>query len=187
MLICITGLTGSGKTTALNRIAQKGYTTFEVDKFIHSIYNKGDKGYEVIRDTFGPEYINEQGVDRKKLGQLVFNDKDQLNKLNNLMLPFIKQKLRELKKQNKLIFVEMAIFLNYVDYFENSFDDVIIIQGKEEIQNKKLNDLKWYKDSKTLINPINNESHGNYIIVENLQSVSDLEHKVDKLLEQYKR
>ncbi|MCF0125687.1 MAG: dephospho-CoA kinase [Clostridia bacterium] len=141
MLICITGLTGSGKTTALQYIASKGYETFEVDKYIHSIYNKGDKGYEVIRDTFGPQYVNDNGVDRQKLGQLVFNNKDELNKLNNLMLPFIKQKLRELKKEDKLIFVEMAIYLNYAEYFENTFDNVIIIKGKEEIQNQKLNDL----------------------------------------------
>ena len=141
MLICITGLTGSGKTTVLKEIAKKGYETFEVDKYIHSIYKKGDKGYDVIKHSFGDQYVNDKEVDRQKLGQLVFNDKEQLNKLNNLMLPFIKQKLRELKKQNKQIFVEMAIFLNYVEYFENSFDDVIIVQGKEEIQNKKLNDL----------------------------------------------
>ena len=75
MLICITGLTGSGKTTALKYIASKGYETFEVEKYIHSIYNKGDKGYEVIRDTFGAEYVNENGVDRQKLWQRVFNDK----------------------------------------------------------------------------------------------------------------
>ena len=152
MLICITGLTGSGETTALQYIASKGYETFEVDKYIHSIYNKGDKGYEVIRDTFGPQYVNDNGVDRQKLGQLVFNNKDELNKLNNLMLPFIKQKLRELKKEDKLIFDELAISLNYDEHVKN---------------------------------PSNEESKYSYFIVENLQTVKDLENKIDDLLKQY--
>ena len=187
MLICITGLTGSGKTTALEYIKRKGYNTFEVDKYIHSLYKNGEKGYDIIKDTFGPEYVNDFEVNRQKLGQLVFNNKDNLNKLNNLMLPIIKQKLRELKHEDKLIFVEMAIFLNYIQYFAESFDDVVIIKGKEEIQNQKLNQLKWFKHSKDVINPINNEEKPDYIIVDNLTTIADLEKKIDKLLLQFKR
>ena len=46
MLICITGSTGSGKTTALKYIKSKGFNTFEVDKYFHSIYKKNKKGYK---------------------------------------------------------------------------------------------------------------------------------------------
>ena len=185
MLICITGLTGSGKTTALEYIKSKSLNVFEVDNYVHSIYRKDEKGYALIKENFGSEYINEKEVNRQKLGQLVFNDKNQLNKLNNLMLPLIKEKLLELKKEDKTIFVELAIFLNHSDYFKNIFDQVIIIKGKEDVQKQKISNLKWFDSSKQVINPIDNASNSNYIIVENYGSIDNLKHKIDELLKRY--
>ena len=103
MLICITGQIGSGKTSLLNEFKSLGFKTFEMDKYIHEIYKKNKIGYQLIKKNFGDSYVNEIEVDRKKLGQLVFNDNKKLNKLNSLTIPLIRQKILELKNINEHI------------------------------------------------------------------------------------
>ena len=138
MIICITGKTGSGKTTLIEILSNKGYRIFETDAYIKEIYKKGEIGYNAILNSFGKEYVNEIEVDRKKLGKLVFNDKAKLDQLNSITLPIIRNKIIELKKTNSLIFVELAIYLNYKETFENLFDKVVLVRGSEEIENNKL-------------------------------------------------
>ena len=103
MLICITGQIGSGKTSLLNEFKSLDFKTFEMDKYIHEIYKKNKIGYQLIKKNFGDSYVNEIEVDRKKLGQLVFNDNKKLNKLNSLTIPLIRQKILELKNINEHI------------------------------------------------------------------------------------
>jgi dephospho-CoA kinase len=138
MLVCLTGVPGSGKTTILRQIRKSGYMVFETDKFIHSIYKFGQIGYNLISKHFGKEYVNKTSVNRKKLGRLVFSNKCELAKLNKLTIPLIKNKILSLKKiKNKLIFVELAIYLNYPSSFRSIFDKIVIIKGKQKLQISK--------------------------------------------------
>ena len=112
-----------------------------MDKYIHEIYKKNKIGYQLIKKNFGDSYVNEIEVDRKKLGQLVFNDNKKLNKLNSLTIPLIRQKILELKNINEHIFVELGIYLKYEKIFNDLFDRIILIKGKSEIETKKLQNL----------------------------------------------
>jgi len=57
---------------------------------------------EAIRDTFGKEFLNEEGkLHRKKLGALVFNDDEALKKLNKIMHPAIRDEIKDRLKALK--------------------------------------------------------------------------------------
>ena len=141
MLICVTGQIGSGKTSVLDEFKNLGFKTFEMDKYIHEVYKKNEIGYKLIKKNFGDSYVTNTEVNRKKLGQLVFNNNMMLDKLNALTIPLIQQKILELKQQNELIFIELGIFLKYEKQFKDLFDYVILVKGKSEIETKKLQDL----------------------------------------------
>ncbi len=182
MLICLTGKTGSGKSTCLATIKKLGYSVFEMDQYIHDIYRVHQIGYELIRKEFGDIYVNDHEVDRKRLGQLVFNHKDQLEKLNKLMLPIMKQKIVDLKQKNEIIFVELAIYLNHEEYFKNLFDEVIQVVGKSEIENKKLKNLSWFGFKKKLKNPIGSSKNNIQHTIFNTGSISALNGKIRLLI-----
>ena len=183
MLICITGQIGSGKTSVLKEFQNLGFKTFEMDEYIHNIYKKGEIGYQLIKKTFGDLYVNDVEVDRKKLGQLVFNNKEMLDKLNNLTIPIIQQKIIELKKLNDDIFVELGIFLNYEAEFENLFDYVILVKGKSELQLKKLEDLSWFDKKSKIFSPLKSSNENKYIVLENNKEKKYIETLVKNALE----
>ena len=167
MLICITGQIGSGKTSLLNKFKSLGFKTFEMDKYIHEIYKKNKIGYQLIKKNFGDSYVNEIEVDRKKLGQLVFNDNKKLNKLNSLTIPLIRQKILELKNINEHIFVELGIYLKYEKIFNDLFDRIILIKGKSEIETKKLQNLSWFNKKFDIFSPLEVHEEKGFIVLEN--------------------
>ncbi|MBQ8496781.1 MAG: dephospho-CoA kinase [Clostridia bacterium] len=88
MLIGLTGRSGAGKSTVAMLFEKAGYRIIDCDALVHSLYE--DMRYAaLIAETFGNEYLADGKVDRKKLGALVFADKNALRKLNETVSPFI--------------------------------------------------------------------------------------------------
>ena len=183
MLICITGQIGSGKTSVLKEFKNLGFKTFEMDVYIHNIYKKDKIGYQLIQKTFGDLYVNDVEVNRKKLGQLVFNNKKMLDKLNSLTIPIIKQKIIELKKLNDNIFIELGIFLNHESEFENLFDYVILVKGKSELELKKLGDLSWFNKKSKICSPLKSGGENKYIVLENNKDIKYIKTLVKNTLQ----
>ncbi len=180
MIVCITGKIGSGKSTVINQYKKLGYRTLEMDNYIHSIYKPNKIGFELIRKNFGQEYVNNKGVDRKKLGQLVFKSKEKLNKLNTITLPLIKDKILYFKKQKGIIFIELGIYITNERYFKNCFDLVILVKGKKQTTNQKLNKLEW-KGNKSLVNwDVRLSKKTNILVLDNTSSINQLKINVKK-------
>lgn len=88
MLIGLTGMSGAGKSTVAALLKKKGFRIIDCDALVHSLYE--DIRYiRLVGEAFGEEYVHEGGVDRKKLGALVFSDPNALKKLNETVSPFI--------------------------------------------------------------------------------------------------
>ena len=88
MLIGLTGHSGAGKSTVAVLFEKAGYRIIDCDALVHSLYE--DERYAaLIAKAFGNEYIQGGQVDRKKLGSLVFSDREALKKLNDTVSPFI--------------------------------------------------------------------------------------------------
>lgn len=91
-IIGITGGIGTGKSTILNILEQEhdAYVV-ETDRLAHSLMCPGQTAFEQIVATFGKDILNEEGaIHRGKLGQIVFQDKEKLQQLNNIVHPAVK-------------------------------------------------------------------------------------------------
>ncbi len=145
MKICITGKPCSGKTLAVSYIKKAGYNTWIADEFIRKIYLKNKPVYNLIKKHFGSKFINQNEVNRKALGRLVFNNKKALEKLNKLMNPLIKKEIIKLNK-NKKWFIELGTYIFYPQDFRKCFDKIVLIfnnqNWKKSTQNKKFSYLK---------------------------------------------
>lgn len=118
-IIGITGLFCSGKST-LEKIIEKefGYFIIDLDKIGHIALI--EKKYDIVR-VFGEEILTSYGIiDRKKLGEIVFKNKKMLNKLNNIVWPFIINEVKERIKnmsQNKICINGAVLFEMGLDIF----------------------------------------------------------------------
>ncbi len=90
IVIGLTGMFGSGKTTAAKFFKSFGAKVIDADKIAHTYLARGTLAYKRLLACFGPEILrSDKEIDRLKLGTLVFNDRKKLKQLNRIMLPFI--------------------------------------------------------------------------------------------------
>jgi dephospho-CoA kinase len=90
MIIGITGGTGCGKTTALQTIAHLGGIIIDCDKVYHDLLQTDKAMLCAIENRF-PGVVIDGKLERKKLGSIVFADKNALSDLNAITHKALKQ------------------------------------------------------------------------------------------------
>lgn len=81
-IIGITGPTGAGKTTLLREVEALGGAAIDCDAVYHQMLESDAALQDRLEDAFGPLRDRAGGIDRKKLGTIVFGDPVQLERLN---------------------------------------------------------------------------------------------------------
>lgn len=135
--IAIVGNIASGKSTVENVLRKKGYKVFDSDIIAHEVL---DDWSEKILEAFKDYDILENGrISRQKLGALVFDDKNLKEKLENIVHPEIKDRLKKIFEENKL---EKYIFVSIPLLFEvgwrNLFDKILFIYTEDKIRLNRL-------------------------------------------------
>ncbi len=101
----IVGLTGgivSGKTTVAQILHGLGAKIIDADKIGHQIMRPHQKVWKNIVQHFGEEILaDNQEIDRKKLGQIVFSNQNKLNLLNQITHPEIISEIKRMINQIK--------------------------------------------------------------------------------------
>ncbi len=91
----VLGLTGGiacGKSTVLRLFSDRGWETVSTDAMVAELL-ANDRGVaEAVREKFGPGVLlAEGGVDKRKLGSLVFNDSSKRRWLEQLIHPLVRE------------------------------------------------------------------------------------------------
>lgn len=99
----LTGGVGCGKSTAAATLGQLGACVVDADAISHGLTAAGGGAVEAIRARFGEDVIDAQGgVDRRKLGEKVFNDEGERRALEAILHPAIqKEMLRQMDEADQ--------------------------------------------------------------------------------------
>lgn len=101
-VIGITGPTGAGKTTALLELEKLGGAIVDCDAVYHELL-KSDMVLQCeLEKEFGPLKDEQNRFDRKKLGGVVFRDPVALERLNDIVWPYIGRAVDEQLEQARL-------------------------------------------------------------------------------------
>lgn len=90
MKVGIFGKSGSGKTTVASYFEAKGYFHINLDRVGREVVTKYPEILSEISEAFGAEYVPDGKLDRKKLGDLVFRNTSELEKLNGIFFKYIR-------------------------------------------------------------------------------------------------
>lgn len=113
-VIGLTGGIASGKSGVSHWIKQHGALIIDCDMIGHGIYKFGKPCYQLLVDHFGTSILDSNNeIDRKKLGSIVFKDRNELEKLNNLVWPSMLTEVTEIisKAVEDVVVIDAAILL----------------------------------------------------------------------------
>ena len=133
-VIGLTGGIGSGKTEVSKILESFGARIINADTLGHRIYRKNTKAWTKIVEEFGDTILDTAGnIIRSELAKRVFSSKNELDKLNNICHPEIKNLvITELNKWNlkkaNVIVLEAAILIEA--NWQNIVDEVWLIDSK---------------------------------------------------------
>ena len=111
MILGITGGTGCGKTTLLKVIEKMGGLVLDCDAIYHQLLTTDENLLTAIETRF-PGTVENGQLQRKKLGSIVFSDKNALLDLNKITHSAIKEEvLQRLQTAPKLAAIDaIALF-----------------------------------------------------------------------------
>ena len=85
-IIGLTGGIASGKSTVATELRKQNVPVFDADEVSRNAVAKGSKGLALVAEAFGVEYLTADGeMDRAKISQLVFSDKEALKTLEGIL------------------------------------------------------------------------------------------------------
>ena len=97
-IIGITGGTGAGKTSALNVLAEMNVEILDCDVIYHQLIQTSQALRTALTERFGDVFCAD-GLDRQKLGNLVFQNPDALAQLNAITMGFVEEEVHARMKQ----------------------------------------------------------------------------------------
>lgn len=141
-IIGLTGQSGAGKTTVSAVFRRNGFDIIDADVISREVMQAGSPCLAELTEVFGSGILTPEGeLNRKKLGGIVFSDKEKLRQLNAICYPYIIfriiKKIEELAKGGAKL-----ILLDAPTLFEANADDlcdlIISVTAKKEIREKRI-------------------------------------------------
>lgn len=89
-VVGLTGQSGAGKTTVCKVFSESGFAIINADKISRMVMEKGTPCLAEVIECFGKSILNSDGsLDRQKLADIAFNDREKLKQLNAISHPYI--------------------------------------------------------------------------------------------------
>ena len=194
-VIGLTGGTGSGKSVVSQCLQNAGAAIIDADFIAHEIIRRGKPAYTELVSYFGDQILMENGeIFRRKLGEIVFREKEKLEFLNRCTHKYIAQeitaqiqKMKELK-QAKLIIIDAPrlVEAGRVDIC----DAIWVVYAEEEVRARRVmqRDGITYEIAKARIgNQMTWAEYQSYAqeVIDNSDTVEKVQKQVDLLMQKY--
>lgn len=143
----VAGLTGGiccGKSTVSKVFLKEGFPVIDADIISREVVTPNSVGLALLVRQFGLDILLKDGsLNRRKLGEIVFQDQRQLNQLNAIMRPLINSEIiKQIKEYevagHKICIVDAALIIETLQ--ADKFRPLIVVLCKPETQLKRLMD-----------------------------------------------
>ncbi|MDD2523507.1 MAG: dephospho-CoA kinase [Endomicrobiaceae bacterium] len=185
MIIGLTGSIGTGKSQSSKIFKELGCYIIDADKISSLLTTKGSKSLKDVVENFGTDILTSQGyLNRKKLAQIIFNDKQAKRDLERILHPHIIKKINEIiAKKYKSVDIVVDAPLLFEVGLDRICDKIIVIYAKYHLQLKRLS--KRDKISKNeainriaLQMPIEDKMQMADITIDNSSTLSELKKNI---------
>lgn len=191
--IGITGSMGTGKSSVAKVLRELGYQVLDADELAKKQLEIGESGYLKVLESFGTQLLkSDKTIDRSKLAKVVFNNKLELLKLENIVHPLIQRQIQIIKNDSekhgeKILFYDVPLL--FEKNMQNSFDEILLVVADNEVQMQRIQERNnWTKEEikKRLESqmPLDQKKLKSKFIIDNNGSQIDLRNQVLGVLSQ---
>jgi dephospho-CoA kinase len=125
IIIGLTGNIASGKSVVSRFLKKLGADIVDVDQLAKKVQSKNVNGViDKMKEVFGKEIVLNGKVDRKRLGSIVFSDKEKLNKLNEVMIPVMTKVVKKIIEEKRVSGVKVLV-VDAAILFEASWGKIV--------------------------------------------------------------
>jgi dephospho-CoA kinase len=141
-VVGLTGGIGAGKSAVARMLAELGAQVIDADRLAREAVEPGSPGFTAIVERFGEAILDEHGgLDRRKLGALVFADEAARRELNAIVHPRVAalamEKIAALAAQGaKLLVYDVPLF--FENNLERMIPEVIVVSVSPETQRERI-------------------------------------------------
>jgi len=139
MHVGLTGGIGSGKSTVAAMFSKRGAYVIDYDKLAHYVVEPDKPAWKDIVEFFGESVLKEdRTLDRPRLGEIVFADKDKRKKLESFIYPRLAEEYSNsiskiLEKDHDAIIIADVPLL-FETGMQNMFEKIILVYATREQQ-----------------------------------------------------
>ncbi|WP_110114080.1 dephospho-CoA kinase [Bacillus sp. CGMCC 1.16541] len=142
VVIGLTGGIASGKSTVAHMMEELEIPVVDADKIAKEVVEVGTDTYHQIVQTFGEEILQkDRSIDRVKLGAIIFQNKEEREKLNAIVHPAVRQSMLRQKEQflqdgNEIVVLDIPLL--FESDLTHLVDRVIVVYVDEDVQLARL-------------------------------------------------
>jgi len=139
-IVGITGTIASGKSLVGKLLEEERVTVLDTDHIGHFVQAHDQEVRTALRQRFGADVFNENGeVDRKKLGQIVFNDATARQDLNSIVHPAIIRECRRLIAEHAdEPIVAVLVPLLFEAGLKKQYDEIWTVTASDTVVRERL-------------------------------------------------
>jgi dephospho-CoA kinase len=192
-VIGLTGGIGGGKSLVAKILKEK-YNAYllNTDKIAKAQMEPGGASYQEVIDYIGREIVASDGsIDRGKLAQIIFDNREKRLKINEIthprVLDEVEKEIKAIREQGTIPYLVVETALMIEAGYDYICDEVWYVHAPEEERRKRLKAERSYSDEKVdaiFENQSKEEAfRANFIsVIENVGDMQFLEQQVDGLI-----
>lgn len=194
MIIGLTGSIASGKSTVSQMLKELGYPIVDADQVARQVVEPGSDTLKKIEEAFGSEVIlPDGGMDRKKVGDIIFNDPASRKKLNDLIHPAIRaemmrQRAAFLEEGHKTVIMDIPLL--FESRLQHFADKILVVSVTEENQLARLMERNGLSEAEARARiasqlPMSVKEEGADAVIYNNGSIEETKWQLNRILDSW--
>jgi dephospho-CoA kinase len=145
IIVGLTGSVGTGKSTVTNFFRELGAYIIDWDELAREVTRPHLRAWKEIVEYFGKDFLNEDlTINRQKLAEIAFSDKEKVAKLNQIVHPEVFKEDERITNEIKSFNPDALIIKDIPLLFELKLtqpvfmDKVVVVSASEQTQLRRL-------------------------------------------------
>ena len=139
LLVALTGGIGAGKSLVAGYFADLGARVVDADQLSRVAIERGSKGFDAVVAEFGDGILRNGDIDRRALGEKVFNNANARAKLEAIIHPLVRTHFDDLVsslRENEIMIYEIPLLVE--TRAQDRFNVVITVESDSTLRESRL-------------------------------------------------